>query len=236
MGRKQRIVLICLIALCLLAAAGYVIYTLTVKDYVSCAKMLSSTYNAECSDLTFYVTVDTAGQAIDAKFRAVRFPYQNSTATQVTIEGKNGDYTFYKVNGRNFAQEENSDAQNGIPRNFMELLEWGKKIYESDLSIQKIKDRGETTYTVTVPDDMVQSFMEAYLGKLESFDLRYHNCKLSLTGTHGKMADLVLSGTAEYRVLFVNASTDILVRAHVNALGSQVQVPDIPDSVIKAAS
>ena len=83
---------------------------------------------------------------------------------------------------------------------------------------------------------MVQSCMEAYLGKLESFDLRCHNWNLSLTGSHGRMTDLVLSGTAEYRVLFVNASTDILVRAHVNALGSQVQVPDIPDSVIKAAS
>ena len=236
MSRKQRIVMISLIAVCLLAVAGYVIYSRTVKDYVSCAKMLSSTYNAECSDLTFYVTVDTAGQAIDAKFRAVRFPYQKNTATQVTIAGKNGDYTFYKVNGRNYAQAEYSDAQNGIPRNFMDLLEWGKTIYESDLSIQKIKDRGESTYTVTVPDDMVQSFMEAYLGKLESFDLRYHNCRLSLTGSHGKMTELVLSGTAEYRVLFVNTSTDILVRAHVNALGSQVQVPDIPDSVVKAAS
>ena len=50
------------------------------------------------------------------------------------------------------------------------------------------------------------------------------------------MTDLVLTGTAEYRVLFVNASTDILVRAHVNALGNQVQIPDVPDSVVKAAS
>ena len=80
MGRKQRIVTISLIALCLLAAAGYMIYSRTVKDYVSCAKMLSSTYNAECSDLTFYVTVDTAGQSIDAKFRAVRFPYDITIA------------------------------------------------------------------------------------------------------------------------------------------------------------
>ena len=140
------------------------------------------------------------------------------------------------MNGRNLASDENADMQNGIPRNFMELLEWGKKIYESDLSIQKIKDRGVSTYSVTVPDDMVQSFMEAYLGKLESFDLRYHNCKLSLTGARGTMTDLVLTGTAEYRVLFVNTATDILVRAHVNALGNQVQIPDVPDSVVKAAS
>ena len=118
----------------------------------------------------------------------------------------------------------------------MELLEWGKKIYESDLSIRRTTDRGVSTYAVEVPDDIVQSFMEAYLGKLESFDLRYHDCKLSLTGSHGTLSDLVLTGTAEYRVLFVNTSTDILVRAHVNALGSQVQIPDVPDSVVKAAS
>ena len=236
MNRKQRIVVFSLAALFFLAVVGYVVYSRTVKDYVSCARMLSKTYNAECSDLTFYVTIDTAGQAIDAQFRAIRFPYQKSTATQVTVVGKNGEYTFYKVNGRNLVSEEDSDLQNGIPRNFMELLEWGKKIYESDLSIQRTKDRGVNTYTVTVPDDMVQSFMEAYLGKLESFDLRYHNCRLALTGEHGTMTDLVLTGTAEYRVLFVNTSTDILVHAHVNALGNQVQVPDVPDSVVKAAS
>lgn len=236
MYRRRRLIVVILIALCFLAAAGYVVYSRTVKDYVSCARMLSKTYNADCSDLTFYVTIDTAGQAIDAQFRAIRFPFQNSTATQVTIVGKNGDYTFYKVNGRNLSSEEDSEPQNGIPRNFMELLEWGKKIYESDLSIRRSKDRGVSTYTVEVPDDMVQSFMEAYLGKLESFDLRYHNCKLSLTGSRGTLSELVLTGTAEYRVLFVNTSTDILVRAHVNALGNQVQIPDVPDSVVKAAS
>ena len=236
MSRKQRVVAFALILLCFMAVVGYAVYNRTVKDYVSCARMLSKTYNSDRSDLTFYVTIDTAGQAIDAQFRAVRFPYQKSTATQVTIIGKNGDYTFYKVNGRNLSSDENSDAQNGIPRNFMELLEWGKRIYESELSIQKTTDRGVSTYTVTVPDEMVQSFMGAYLGKLESLDLRYHNCTLSLTGSHGTMSDLVLIGTAEYRVLFVNTSTDILVRAHVNALGNQVQVPDVPDSVVKAAS
>lgn len=236
MYRKQRIVIAVLIVVCLLSVAGYVVYSRTVKDYISCARMLSKTYNNECSDLSFYVTIDTAGQAIDAQFRAVRFPYQKSTATQVTILGKNGDYTFYKVNGRNVSSAENQDLQNGIPRNFMELLEWGKKIYESDLTVQKTSDRGVNTYTVFVPDEMVQSFMEAYLGKLESFDLRYHNCRLSLTGSRGAMSDLVLSGTAEYRVLFVNTSTDILVRAHVNALGEQVQIPEVPDSVVKAAS
>ena len=155
MDRKQRIVVFSLVAIFFLAVVGYVVYSRTVKDYVSCARMLSKIYNAECSDLSFYVTVDTAGQAIDVQFRAVRFPYQKSTATQVTVVGKNGEYTFYKVNGRNLVSEEDSDLQNGIPRNFMELLEWGKKIYESDLSIQKTKDRGVNTYTVTVPDGSV---------------------------------------------------------------------------------
>ena len=236
MYRKQRIVLIALIVLCFLSAVGYVVYSRTVMDYVSCARMLSKAYRADCSDLTFNVTIDTAGQAIDAQFRAVRFPYQISTATQITILGKNVDYTFYKVNGRNLTEEEDNNEQDGIPRNFMELIEWGKNIYQSDLEIRKTRDRGVNTYTVTVPDEMVQSFMEAYLGRLDSFDLRYHNCTLTLTGDHGAMTDLVLSGTAEYRVLFVNTSTDILVRAHVNAMGSQVQIPDVPDSVVKAAS
>ena len=116
MGRKQRVIVFGLLALCFLTAAGYVVYSRTVKDYVSCARMLSKTYNADSSDLTFYVTIDTAGQAIDAQFRAVRFPYQKSTATQVTIVGKNGDYTFYKVNGRNLSSVENADVQDGIPR------------------------------------------------------------------------------------------------------------------------
>lgn len=236
MYRKRRIIAVLLAVICLIAIAGYVIYSRTVMDYVSCGRMLTRAYNAERSDLTFFVTIDTAGQAIDAQFRAVRFPFQNGTATQVTILGKNGDYTFYKVNGRNLVNEENPDAQNGIPRNFMELIEWGREIYQSDLEIRKIKDRGVSTYTVVVPDDMVQSFMEAYLGKLEAFDLRYHNCQLSLTGSRGDMTELVLSGTAEYRVLFVNTSTDILVRARVNAMGNQVQIPDVPDSVVKAAN
>ena len=104
MSRKQRAVLFSLIALCVLAVAGYVAYSRTVKDYVGCARMLSKTYRADRSDLTFYVTIDTAGQAIDAQFRAVRFPFQKSTATQVTIMGKTGDYTFYKVNGRNLGK------------------------------------------------------------------------------------------------------------------------------------
>ena len=143
---------------------------------------------------------------------------------------------FYKVNGRSVTQEENAEAQNGIPRNFMELIQWGKQIYQSDLEIHKIKDRGLKTYTVQVPDEMVQSFMDAYLGKLEVFELKYSGCKLTLTGNGRSMTDLALQGKADYRVLFVNTSTNILVRARVNALGDKVQVPNVPDYVVKAAN
>ena len=236
MYRKRRLLAAALALLCILSIAGYVVYTKTVKDYVDCARMLSKIYQEDRSDLTFYVTVDTAGHAIDTQFRAVRFPYQNATATQVTLVGKNGEYTFYKVNGRNISDEGSEDAQNGIPRNFMELIQWGKQIYESDMQIRKIKDRGYATYTVDVPDEMVQTFMDAYLGKLESFDLKYTGCKLILTGNGRTMTELALQGTADYRVLFVNSSANILVRARVNALGSQVQIPDVPDYVVKAAN
>ena len=87
-----------------------------------------------------------------------------------------------------------------------------------------------------VPDEMVQTFMDAYLGKLESFDLKYTGCKLILTGNGRTMTELALQGTADYRVLFVNSSANILVRARVNALGSKVQIPDVPDYVVKAAN
>lgn len=236
MYRKRRILAVVLAVLCLAAAAGYVVYSRTVKDYVDCARMLSKVYNAERSDLTFHVTIDTAGQAIDTTFRAVRFPFQNSTAAQITISGTRGDYTFYKVNGRSVTDDDNASEQEGIPRNFMELIQWGKQIYASDLEIRKTKDRGATTYTVNVPDEMVQSFMDAYLGKLEVFELKYTGCRLTLTGNGRTMTDLTLQGTADYRVLFVNSSTNILVRAKVNALGDKVTVPDVPDYVVKAAN
>ena len=50
------------------------------------------------------------------------------------------------------------------------------------------------------------------------------------------MTELVLQGRADYRILFVNTSTDILVRAHVNALGKEVELPNVPEYVVKAAS
>ena len=236
MYRRRRFVAVLLVIVCLLAAAGYVVYTKTIKDYVDCARMLSKVYREDCSDLTFYVTIDMAGQSIDTRFRAVRFPFQDGTATQVTVYGINDDYTFYKVNGRNIQSDENGTAQNGIPRNFMELLEWGREIYRSDLEIRKIKDRSATTYSVDVPDEMVQSFLDTYLGKLETINLKYSDCRLTLTGSGGAMTELVLQGRADYRILFVNTTTDILVRAHVNALGKQVELPNVPDYVVKAAS
>lgn len=236
MYRRRRLIAVVLAALCVLAAAGYVVYSKTVKDYVDCARMLSRIYEAKQSDLTFNVTIDASGQSIDTQFRAVRFPYQNVTAVQVTLFGKNQDYTFYKINGRNLADGDAEDAQNGIPRNFMELIQWGKQIYDSDLEIRKIKDRGLTTFTVDVPDEMVQSFMDAYLGRLETLELKYTGCKLILTGSGRTMTELALQGTADYRILFTNHSANILVRAKVNAVGNQVQIPDVPDYVVKAAN
>ena len=236
MYRKSRIVIICLLIAASLAAAGYVIYRKTVKDYIDCARMLSKVYHEDRSDLSFKVTIDTAGQTVDSQFRAVRFPYQDSTATQITISGKNRDYVFYKVRGKNVSEQEDADAQNGIPKNFMELIEWGREIYSSDLEIRKTRDRDLATYTVRVPDEMVQTFMDAYLGKLQSLELHYTDCVLVLSGHGRTMNELTLQGTAEYRILFVNASTNIMVRARVNALGDKVAVPDIPDYVVKAAN
>ena len=118
----------------------------------------------------------------------------------------------------------------------MELLEWGRGIYKSDLEINKIRDRSHTTYRVDVPDEMVQSFLDAYLGALDTFNLKYSNCVLTLTGTKGNMTEVVLQGTADYRILFVSASATVVIRARVNALGSDVNIPTVPDSVVKGAN
>lgn len=236
MHRMRRSLIAVILILCLLAGGGYLFYRNTVKDYVDCARMLAKVYNADRSDLSFVVTLDTAGQSIDSHFRAVRFPFQDGTATQVTVKGVKNDYVFYKINGQNLQEGQDTAAQDGIPRNFMELLRWARDIYQSDLEIRKIRDRSSMIYTVEVPDEMVQSFMNAYLGKLQIFDIRYTGCKLVLTGNGKTMTELALQGTAEYRLLFVNTSTNIVVRARVNALGNNVQIPDVPDYVVKAAN
>ncbi len=237
MRRKTRAIVAAVLILCLLLAAGWVVYTRTIKDYVDCARMLSRVYNAEASDLSFDLNIDTSGNEVNSRFKAIRFPFQDTTATQITVSLKSGDYTFYKIHGKNVEESGvNAENQNAIPRNFMELLEWGKGIYQSDLEISTIRDRSRVTYRVTVPDDMVQSFLDAYLGALEPLDLKYSNCVLTLTGSKGNMTELVLQGTADYRILFVNASASIVVRARVNALGKDVTIPTVPDSVVKGAN
>lgn len=236
MHRRRKALVAVILILCLLAGGGYLIYRNTVKDYVDCARMLAKVYNADRSDLSFVVTLDTAGQSIDSHFRAIRFPFQGGTATQVTVKGIKNDYVFYKINGQNLQEAQTEESQEGIPRNFMELIQWARDIYRSDLEIRKIRDRTNTIYTVEVPDEMVQSFMNTYLGKLQIFDLKYTDCKLILTGNGRTMTELALQGTAEYRVLFVNSSTDVIVRARVNAIGNSVQIPEIPDHVVKAAN
>ena len=50
------------------------------------------------------------------------------------------------------------------------------------------------------------------------------------------MTELVLQGTASYRILFVNASANVVIRARVNALDKDVNIPTVPDSVVKGAS
>ena len=236
MHRRRKTLVAVILILCLLAGGGYLIYRKTVKDYVDCARMLAKVYNADRSDLSFVVTLDTSGQSIDSHFRAIRFPFQDGTATQVTVKGIKNDYVFYKINGQNLQETQTEESQEGIPRNFMELIQWARDIYRSDLEIRKLRDRTNTIYTVEVPDEMVQSFMTTYLGKLQIIDLKYTGCKLILTGNGRTMTELALQGTAEYRVLFVNSSTDIIVRARVNAIGNNVQIPEIPDHVVKAAN
>lgn len=236
MRRRTKAILAAIVVLCLLLVVGYVVYRHTIKDYVDCARMLAKVYNAEASDLSFDVNINASGAEVESRFRAIRFPFQNTTATQITLNGKNGDYTFYKVHGKNVEADGDNADQSGIPRNFMELLQWGQGIYKSDLEINKIRDRSRTTYRVNVPDELVQSFLDAYLGALDVFDLAYSDCVLTLTGSKGKMTELVLQGTASYRILFVNASATVMVRARVNALDKDVNIPTVPDSVVKGAS
>lgn len=237
MRRRTRAIIAAVVVLCLLLVAGWVVYRHTIKDYVDCGRMLAKVYNAEASDLSFDVTINASGTEVESRFRAIRFPFQNTTAAQITLNGKNGDYTFYKIHGRNVEETgDNAENQDAIPRNFMELLEWGRGIYKSDLEINKIRDRSYTTYRVNVPDDMVQSFLDAYLGALDTFNLKYSDCVLTLTGNKGRMTELVLQGTASYRILFVNASANVVIRARVNALDKDVNIPTVPDSVVKGAN
>lgn len=236
MNRKGKTLVIILVVACLLAGGGYLGYRLTMKDYVDCCRMLMRVYNAEASDLNFAVSVNTSGVDIDTQFNAVKFPFQDDSAVKVTIRGKSTDYTFYKIHGRSVSENSEADAgQTAIPKNFMSLLQWGAEVYQSGLEIRTTKDRNRVTYQVDVPDDLVQSFMDSYIGNIEQMDFRYSNCKLTVIGSNGVLTEIALQGTATYKVLFVNASSAVSVRARVNAINDDVVIPDVPDAVIKSA-
>lgn len=236
MNRKRKTLVIILVVACLLAGGGYLGYRLTMKDYVDCCRMLMRVYNAEASDLNFAVSVNTSGVDIDTQFNAVKFPFQDDSAVKVTIRGKSTDYTFYKIHGRSVSENSETDAgQTAIPKNFMSLLQWGAEVYQSGLEIRTTKDRNRVTYQVDVPDDLVQSFMDSYIGNIEQMDFRYSNCKLTVIGSNGVLTEIALQGTATYKVLFVNASSAVSVRARVNAINDDVVIPDVPDAVIKSA-
>ena len=236
MNRKGKALVIILVVACLLAGGGYLGYRLTMKDYVDCCRMLMRVYNAEASDLHFAVSVNTSGVDIDTQFNAVKFPFQDDSAVKVTVRGKSTDYTFYKIHGRSVSENSEADAgQTAIPKNFMSLLQWGAEVYQSGLEIRTTKDRSRVTYQVDVPDDLVQSFMDSYIGNIEQMDFRYSNCKLTVIGSNGVLTEIALQGTATYKVLFVNASSAVSVRARVNAINDDVVIPDVPDAVIKSA-
>lgn len=236
MNRKGKTLVIILVVACLLAGGGYLGYRLTMKDYVDCCRMLMRVYNAEASDLNFAVSVNTSGVDIDTQFNAVKFPFQDDSAVKVTVRGKSTDYTFYKIHGRSVSENSEADAgQTAIPKNFMSLLQWGAEVYQSGLEIRTTKDRSRVTYQVDVPDDLVQSFMDSYIGNIEQMDFRYSNCKLTVIGSNGVLTEIALQGTATYKVLFANASSAVSVRARVNAINDDVVIPDVPDAVIKSA-
>lgn len=235
MNKKRKVLVIILVVVCLLIA-GYLAYRLTVKDYVDCCRMLMRVYNAEASDLNFSVSINTSGVDINTQFNAVKFPFQDDSAVKVTVRGKSTDYTFYKINGRQVVDESVADAgQPAIPKNFMSLLQWGAEVYQSGLEIRTTKDRNRMTYQVDVPDALVQSFMDSYLGSIDQMDLHYSDCKLTVVGSNGVLTEIALQGKATYKVLFVNASSTVSVRARVNALNDNVVIPDVPDAVVKSA-
>lgn len=239
MRKKGKTWAVVLLAVCLLAAGGYFAYRATVKDYVDCCRMLMRVYHAEASDLSFSLSVDTAGTSFDTQFNAVRFPFQDAGAVQVTVRGKSRDYTFYNINGQAVTGETEptlTAGESAVPKNFMRLLQWGAEVYESGLDIRKTKDRSRITYQVQVPDELVQAFMDSYVGSIEHMDFQYSDCQLTVVGSNGVLTEIALRGTATYRVLFVNASSNISVRARVNALGDQVKIPDVPASVVKSTT
>ena len=237
MHKKARTALILLVAAALLTGGGYLVYRATLKNYVDCARMLLRVYNADASDLDFTVNVSIADLDLDTRFRAVRFSFQDDSATQVTIYGKLADYTFYKIGGRALSETDgDAEASGGIPRNFMELLQWGAEIYQSDLEIERTGDRERAVYQVDVPDDLAQAFLDAYLTELSQLALEYSDCRLVLVSADDTMTELTLQGTVTYHLPLHDVSADLTVRAAVNALDDDVPIPEVPDSVRQAAN
>ena len=229
MTRRKRNILIVAILILALAIGGWLIYRAKFKDYVDTARMLEAVYTAEKSDISY--TVSLNGNELDVKFRTVKFPYgDGGSAMKIDVEGEMISRTFYKINGRSY-EDENS-LERMIPKNFMSLLQWGADIYKSDLEIVRTRDGDRTVYTVKVPDDMVQSFMDRYLEGLDRLDLTYTGCTLYLTAVDGEMTELTLQGNARFkRLLGGEGSAMIMVRAQINAVGDAVSIPTIPQDV-----
>ena len=229
MTRHKRNILIVAILILALAIGGWLVYRAKFKDYVDTARMLESVYNAEKSDISYTVTLN--GNELDVKFRTVKFPYgDGGSAMKIDVDGEMINRTFYKVNGRSY-QDENS-LERMIPKNFMSLLQWGADMYSSDLEIVRTRDGDRTVYTVKVPDDMAQSFMDRYLEGLDRLDLTYSGCTLYLTAVDGEMTELTLQGNAQFkRLLGGVGSAQIMVRAHINGVGDAVNAPTLPSDV-----
>ena len=231
MTRRKRTILLAALLVCALAIGGYLFYRSHFKDLVDAGRMLNEVYSAEKSDISYTVTLN--GRELDIKFRTVKFPVADGgSAMKIDVEGDYLSHTFYKVNGRSYSDE--SALERVIPKNFMSLLQWGADIYNSDLEVTRTRDGDRTVYTVNVPDDMVQSFMDRYLEGLDRLDLTYSDCTMYLTAVDGKVTELSLQGNARYKVLIREASAVIMVRAQVNGINDSVTAPTLPQDVVDA--
>lgn len=231
MTRRTRTILIVAILILALIIGGYLYYRAHFQVYVDTARMLDSVYNAEKSDITYTVALN--GKELNVKFRTVKFPVRDGgSAMKIDVDGDFLSHTFYKVNGRSY--DDANALERLIPKNFMSLLQWGADIYESDLTIERIRDGARSVYTVQVPDDMVQSFMDRYLEGLDKLNLTYSDCTMYLTAVDGQVTELTLQGDTKYKVLIREASTMITVRAQVNAVGDAVKTPSLPEDVQSA--
>lgn len=227
MSRRTRTTVIVVVVILALAIGGYLYYRANFKDYVDTARALDKVYNAEQSDISY--TVSLNGRELDVQFRTVKFPVgENGSAMKIDVEGNLLSHTFYKVNGRSY---DTNALEQLIPKNFMSLLQWGSDIYSSRLEIDRVRDASRTVYTVQVPDELVQTFMDRYLEGLDRLNLTYNDCTMYLTTVDGEMTELTLQGNTHYKVLAMEATAMITVRAHVNAVGDAVKTPTLPQEV-----